>query len=70
MLTTIGGVLGIALGWLVATVVNATGIVQTSVSFSSVLLAVSVSAGIGILFGYYPARRAASLHPIQALRYE
>lgn len=70
VLTTVGGVLGIALGWLTAVIINATGIVQASVSLSSVLLAVGVSAGIGILFGYYPARRAANLHPIDALRYE
>ncbi|MEQ1500046.1 MAG: ABC transporter permease [Parcubacteria group bacterium] len=69
-LTIIGGVVGIALGWLISFLVNLTGIVTTSVSLYSVLLAFGVSAFVGIVFGYYPARRAASLNPIEALRYE
>jgi putative ABC transport system permease protein len=70
MLTFIGGAVGIALGWIISFIVTSTGIVATSVSWSSVLLAFGVSAGIGIIFGYYPARRAALLNPIDALRYE
>src|SRR3989338_7369540 len=70
MLTFIGGVFGIILGWLISFVVTSTGIIATQVSLSSVLLAFGVSAGIGIVFGYYPARRAAMLNPIDALRYE
>ena len=69
-LTLIGGVIGIALGWCISALVNWTGVVTTSVSFSSVALAFGVSAVIGIVFGYYPARRAAALNPIEALRYE
>jgi len=70
MLTFFGGIMGIILGWLLSfSVTYFTGIV-TSVSFSSILLAFGVSAAIGIIFGYYPARRAASLNPIEALRYE
>lgn len=69
-LTLIGGVIGIALGWLISWAVDLTGLVTTSVSLSSVLLAFGVSALIGIVFGYYPARRAAALNPIEALRYE
>ncbi|OGG74272.1 hypothetical protein A3A37_03050 [Candidatus Kaiserbacteria bacterium RIFCSPLOWO2_01_FULL_52_36] len=69
-LTIIGGVIGIVLGWVISLVVNLSGVVQTSVSLSSVLLAFGVSAVTGIVFGYYPARRAASLNPIEALRYE
>lgn len=69
-LTIIGGLLGIILGGLVSFVVNQTGLLTTKISFNSVLLAFSVSAAIGIAFGYYPARRAASLNPIEALRYE
>lgn len=70
MLTFIGGFLGIILGWLISYIVTSTGIITTSVTLSSVLLAFGVSAGIGIIFGYYPARRAAMLNPIDALRYE
>lgn len=70
MLTFIGGFIGIILGWLISFVVTSTGIIATQVSLSSVLLAFGVSAGIGIIFGYYPARRAAQLNPIDALRYE
>jgi putative ABC transport system permease protein len=70
VLTVIGGTLGIILGWLIALVVDWTGLIATSVSLYSVLLAFGVSAGIGIIFGYYPARRASGLNPIEALRYE
>ena len=70
MLTFIGGFLGIILGWLISFIVTSTGILATQVSLSSVLLAFGVSAGIGIIFGYYPARRAGMLNPIDALRYE
>ncbi len=69
-LTFLGGLIGVILGWTVAYVVAKLGLVQTSVSLSSILLAFGVSALIGIVFGYYPARRAASLSPIEALRYE
>lgn len=69
-LTVIGGIIGIALGWLISFIVNSTGLVATSVSLSSVFLAFGVSAFTGIVFGYYPARRAAGLNPIDALRYE
>ena len=69
-LTVIGGVIGIALGWLISFAVNLTGLVTTSVSLSSVLLAFGVSAITGIVFGYYPARKASMMSPIDALRYE
>lgn len=70
MLTFGGGLVGIILGWLAATIISIVTGVATSVSIPYILLAFFVSAGIGIIFGYYPARRAAGLNPIEALRYE
>lgn len=70
MLTFLGGIIGVALGWAISFAVSSFASIATSVSISSILLAFGVSAAIGIIFGYYPARRAASLNPIEALRYE
>ncbi len=70
LLTFVGGILGVCLGWLASVVISRLGSITTQVSPFSVLLAFAVSAFIGIVFGYYPARRAASLNPIEALRYE
>ncbi|MCX6786003.1 MAG: ABC transporter permease [Candidatus Komeilibacteria bacterium] len=69
-LTLISGLLGVILGWAVSFGISYFGVMQTRVSLSSIVLAVSVAAAIGIIFGYYPAKRAASLNPIEALRYE
>ncbi len=70
VLTLIGGAIGVVLGWSIATIVSSLGFIQTKVSLLSVVLAFGVSAIIGITFGYYPARRASRLNPIEALRYE
>jgi putative ABC transport system permease protein len=70
MLTFTGGLIGIILGWLAAVVISLVAGITTSVSVPYILLAFFVSAAIGIIFGYYPARRAAGLNPIEALRYE
>ncbi|MDO8676839.1 MAG: ABC transporter permease [Candidatus Azambacteria bacterium] len=70
VLTFLGGIIGVALGWAISFAVSSFAGIATSVSISSILLAFGVSAAIGIIFGYYPARRAASLNPIEALRHE
>lgn len=70
MLTVIGGVMGIILGYLLSWTIAQFGNIGTEITLSSILLAVGVSGLIGVVFGYYPARRAAQLNPIEALRYE
>jgi len=69
-LTFLGGLIGIILGWVISIGISQIAKITTKVSLQSILLAFGVSAVIGIIFGYYPARRAASLNPIDALRYE
>jgi putative ABC transport system permease protein len=69
-LTFIGGVIGIILGWLAAYLITRFSGATTAVTTTAIVLAFGVSAAIGIVFGYYPARRAAKLDPIEALRYE
>jgi len=69
-LTFIGGIIGVLVGWLASYLITKFSSTTTEVTSWSVFLAVGVSAAIGIIFGYYPARRAAKLNPIEALRYE
>ena len=68
MLSMIGGLLGVLLGSLTGLV--KVGTFQPVVSVSSIVLAFSFSLAVGLIFGLYPANRAASLKPIDALRYE
>jgi putative ABC transport system permease protein len=69
-LSLLGGAIGVALGAAATWGVGHFAGWQVSLSAGSVLLAVGFSAVVGVFFGYYPARRAARLMPIQALRYE
>ena len=70
MLTFSGGILGVVFGWLASLLMSKFAGLTTSISTNSVFLAFGVSALIGIVFGYYPAKRASRLNPIEALRYE
>ncbi|MCL6479521.1 MAG: ABC transporter permease [Peptococcaceae bacterium] len=69
-LCLLGGAIGIILGLLGSRIISALAGWPTAVSLFSVLLAAGFSAAVGIFFGYYPARKAASLNPIDALRFE
>jgi len=69
-LTFVGGLIGVIFGWSISFGIQYFGLLQTKISTSSIFLAFGVSAFIGIVFGYYPARRASRLNPIEALRYE
>jgi putative ABC transport system permease protein len=70
VLTLFGGAIGMLVGVGITYIISGMINVPFVVSLSSVLLAIGVSGGVGILFGWYPASRAAKLHPIDALRYE
>jgi len=70
MLTLLGGLVGILIGWLASLAITNFAGIKTSVSLFSVILAFGVSTAIGLIFGYYPARRASRLNPIEALRFE
>jgi putative ABC transport system permease protein len=75
LLSLIGGLIGIALGWAISVVVGQIAVrsgtyLDVAVTMNSVLLGTLFSAAVGIFFGYYPANRAASLEPVEALRYE
>ena len=70
VLSGFGGLIGVALGIGAAQTIGKWTQFLTVTEPSSVLLALSFSAAVGIFFGYYPARRAALLDPIEALRYQ
>ncbi len=69
-LTFTGGIIGVILGWVVSYIISSMGVITTVVSADIVILAVSVSVGIGLFFGFYPAWNASRLNPIEALRFE
>ncbi|MBV5338312.1 MAG: ABC transporter permease [Deltaproteobacteria bacterium] len=70
LLTMLGGLIGIALGAGGATIVSKLLGWPTMISIQSITIAFFFSAAVGIFFGFYPARKAAGLNPIDALRYE
>ncbi|HEY5513918.1 MAG TPA: FtsX-like permease family protein, partial [Geomonas sp.] len=70
LLTTCGGIVGMLLGVAGARLVAALVGWPTLVSLNTIVIAFAFSAGVGVFFGFYPARKAASLNPIEALRYE
>ncbi|MDQ6830054.1 MAG: ABC transporter permease [Gemmatimonadota bacterium] len=70
VLATIGGALGVASGWGLAALIAYVSPLPASITWWSVVLALALGAGVGVLFGVYPASRAARLDPITALRAE
>jgi putative ABC transport system permease protein len=70
LLSLAGGILGVLLGGGIAMIAAKLSGWPIAPSIEAISLAVGVSAGIGIFFGYWPARKAARLHPIEALRRE
>ena len=70
VLSVIGGIIGIIIGYLLALVAGSLLGVGALVRLYSVVLSFSVCVGIGLFFGWYPARKAANLNPIDAIRYE
>lgn len=69
-LATLGGALGIIVGWSLATLVGIVSPLPSRVTLWSIMVALALGVGIGLIFGVYPARRAAKLDPIAALRFE
>jgi len=70
MLSVFGGIIGILLGYFSCMVISSIMSWPVVITTQSVVLAFVVCAAIGIFFGWYPARKAAALNPIDALRYE
>jgi macrolide transport system ATP-binding/permease protein len=70
LLSVTGGVAGIAVGVLASFVISMVAHWPTQVSLMAVAVGFAFSAAVGIFFGYYPARKAANLNPIDALHYE
>ncbi len=70
LLSVAGGVIGVLLGIVAAYVVKAILNYPISISTGSIVLSFAVCTIIGIFFGWYPARKASNLDPIEALRYE
>ena len=70
LLTFIGGIFGMIFGLTASFLISKIMNLAYVISLSSIILAIGVSSLIGIIFGLYPARKAANLQPIEALRYE
>jgi len=70
ILTFVGGIIGMGIGILASFIISKVISLPFTISIGSIGLAIGVSGAIGILFGWYPAQKAANLQPIEALRYE
>lgn len=70
IISLMGGIIGMILGIVGASVIGSFAKITPSVSFKDVIMVIIFSSAVGIFFGIYPARKAAKLNPIDALRYE
>lgn len=70
VMALVGGAMGVGLAWILAVIVRNATPVPMAVPISAVLLAIGISSAVGMFFGVYPARKAAKLDPIEALRFE
>ena len=70
ILTLVGGLIGMIIGVIASLIIARAINLPSVISLRAIVLAIVVSGGIGILFGWYPAKKASDLQPIEALRYE
>jgi putative ABC transport system permease protein len=70
LISVAGGVIGIVVGVVLSYIIRSFFDITTIVSFSSIVISFGVSAAVGVIFGYSPAKRAAERDPIESLRYE
>jgi putative ABC transport system permease protein len=70
LISLAGGLIGVLLGVLIAVGISRIADIPTVITLSSILLSFGVAAGVGLIFGIAPARKAASQDPITSLRYE
>ena len=70
VMAMVGGAIGVLIAWILAVIVRSTTPVPMAVPITAVILAIGISSAVGMFFGVYPARKAAKLDPIEALRFE